>query len=443
MTAPSQAAASCPVCQKPVLPDSAGFLECRCGWGGPGDPVESARGFSRTVTLLDRRWASSIAWGDLKAIAARKGPARGANPLYVLLLVALATFIYLALGALSALVISLLVSYVETGAWVGVVLAGAILFYLYYSLFGLPGRSRALVARLADYPRLEALTREVAAGLKAPAPRWVVVFPGANFFIGQRMLWGKALLPQHVLGIGVAGLALLSEQELRAVLAHELAHRRYAQTLLGEYIRRAGFGLYGIVSAARQGMATQTAPAMRTRIGRNQFGNVGVMLGVILIWVVTLPLRLLWTVFHLLDLRLSHLHEFQADAAAIRLYGTETFISMQTGVLAAGATLRGAGAGLRQEMARHNNPNFFSELRRHYAELPADYHGEMRFKATREYRTLQRTHPTMPDRIRAALIQAVPPSPATPAAPAWQVLTPAGATDPGAIELEMTKRMLG
>jgi hypothetical protein len=64
----------------------------------------------------------------------------------------------------------------------------------------------------------------------------------------------------------------------------------------------------------------------------------------------------------------------------------------------------------------------------------------MRLKAIREYRTLQSTHPITPDRIRAALIEAVAPPPASPSQPAWRAITPAGASGPEAIEIELTKR---
>jgi Zn-dependent protease with chaperone function len=438
--APPASAMKCPVCQKPVYADSAGFLECACGWGGPGDPVEAARGLSRAVTLFDRRMAARIAWRDLKRITEQKGPTSPRGPLYLLALLALSTLIYLALGALIVGAIGLLVFYVSDGLWVAVVLDGVVLLYLYTAIFGFPTRSRAIVAPLSDYPRLEALTREVAARVKVKAPRWVNLTPDANFSITRRMLWGKALLPQPVLGVGVAGLALLSEQELRAVLAHELAHDRYAHTLTTRYFGYAEQALHSVISAARQGIETNTR-GTRSIPGWNNLGpNLGVMLAVVVVWIVTLPLRLLWVIFHLLRLRISRSHEFQADAEAVRAYGSEMFINMLTGILAAAATTRGAGEGLRKAMRLHNNPNFFAELRRHYAELPQDYLGEMRLKATREYRTLLHTHPTAPDRIRAALIEGVAAAPTGPTDPAWRVITPKGAPGPEALEIELTRR---
>jgi Zn-dependent protease with chaperone function len=443
MAGASAPATKCPICEKPVYADSAGFLECACGWGGPGDPVESAHGFSRAVTLFDRRMASRIALRDLKRIAERKGPTSPRGPLYLLTLLVLSTLIYAALVALAVGAANLLVFYVTNSAWVAAILPAFVLFYLYTVIFGFPTRSRAIVAPLSVYPRLEALTREVAAQVKAQAPRWVVLTPGANFFIGRRMLWGKAFLPQTTLGVGVAGLALLSEQELRAILAHELAHDRYSHTLGSLYFGYAEQALYNIINASMWNTEVELRRNARSRVRINSVGSIGgagAMLGVILIWIVTLPLRLLWVIYHLLRLRLSRSYEFRADAEAVRHYGAQEFVNGLTGVLTAAATLRGAGATVRQEMARHNNANFFAELRRHYAELPQDYIGEMRLKASREYRTLQSAHPTAPDRIRAALSEVAAPPPAGPSDPAWRVITPKGAASPEALEIELTKR---
>ena len=361
-------ATKCPICEKPVYADFACFLECACGWGGPDDPVESARGFSRAVTLFDRRWASRIARRDLQRIAERKGPTSPRGPLYLLALLALSTLIYAALGALAAGAIGLLIFYARNGLWVGVVLDAAFLLYLYTAIFGFPTRSRAIIAPLSDYPRLEALTREVAAQVKVKAPRWVILIPAANFFIGRRMLWGKALFPQTVLGVGVSGLTLLSEQELCAILAHELAHDHYAHTLSALYFGYAERALHNIINAARQGIETNTRGAQRVRGVNNFDGNFAVMLGVVVIWIVMLPLRLLWVIYHLLRLRLSRSDEFRADAEAVRLYGTQTFVNGYTGIRVAGHTIRDARRADRwlfQAVKRQSAPNLFAELRRH------------------------------------------------------------------------------
>lgn len=433
-------ATRCPICEKPVQADSAGFLECSCGWGGPGDPVESARGFSRAVTLLDRRIASSIAWRDLRRIAARKGPTSPRGPFYLLALLALSTLIYLVLGALVVGAIWLLVFYIQNGVWLGAALDTLVLLYLYSAIFGFPSRSRLVVARLSDYPRLEALAQDVGAQVKIRPPRWVILTPDTSFFIRRRMLWGKALTPQSALGIGVAGLALLSEQELRSILGHELAHHRYAHTLSGAYFAGAERALHNVISTARLGVESNTRASRRVFRSSNQLSTLGLLLGAVIITIVTLPLRLLWVILHLIRMRVTRSQEFRADAVAVRIYGTPSFVGAMGGVGAATSTLRGAGAARRQEMARHNNPNFFAELRRHYSELPQDYLGEIRTRALHGFRTMQSTHPITPDRIRAALIEAVAPPPATPSEPAWRVITPRGADGPEGIETELTRR---
>ncbi|HEU5346193.1 MAG TPA: hypothetical protein VFU60_17730 [Ktedonobacterales bacterium] len=69
---PPAEASRCPICGRPTPADQFGFVECACGWGGPGDPVESARGLSRRFTLLDRRLTTRIARRELARIARAK-----------------------------------------------------------------------------------------------------------------------------------------------------------------------------------------------------------------------------------------------------------------------------------------------------------------------------------------------------------------------------------
>jgi Zn-dependent protease with chaperone function len=172
---------------------------------------------------------------------------------------------------------------------------------------------------------------------------------------------------------------------------------------------------------------------------RRSSSSLATTAGVLVIWVATLPLRLLWFVFHLLRLRLSRANEYEADATAIEAYGAQAFVNGLTAVLATAATMRGARQGIRQEMVKRNNPNFFSELRRHYAELPSDYLGQMRVKTLRGYRTLESSHPITPDRIRAAMLLGAPEAPcATAPQPVNDVIAPAGAPDASGVERQLT-----
>ncbi|MGH8312720.1 MAG: hypothetical protein ACRER9_05490, partial [Gammaproteobacteria bacterium] len=77
---------TCPICGTALTPDQLGLVECACGWGGPGDPLEAAHGLSRVVTRLDRRWATAQARRELARLAARQGQPPRPGLFYVSLL---------------------------------------------------------------------------------------------------------------------------------------------------------------------------------------------------------------------------------------------------------------------------------------------------------------------------------------------------------------------
>jgi hypothetical protein len=98
-----------------------------------------------------------------------------------------------------------------------------------------------------------------------------------------------------------------------------------------------------------------------------------------------------------------------------------------------------SSATLRGEMLRHNSQNFFAEMRHHYDALPPNVIAQLRVESTTGFRTLTKSHPTPPDRLRAAyqLSGTIAPSPA-PTQPAHMLLTPAATSDANAVEIELT-----
>lgn len=161
----------CPICRRAAPADQFGFVECSCGWGGPDDPVEAAQGASRWITLLDRRLATGVARRELARIARTKRAAGSRNLLYIALLSLMSAAIYVIIAALFAGSVVLFVQYVMGQVWLGAVLGGAIVLYLYWTLFGFPHRVEGIAAPLAQYPRLAATLGEVAATVQVKPPR--------------------------------------------------------------------------------------------------------------------------------------------------------------------------------------------------------------------------------------------------------------------------------
>jgi hypothetical protein len=115
------------------MPDAFGFLECAsCGWGGPDDPLESAKGALRFFTGLDRRISLAQAQSDLARLAANRDRPLRLNPLYSLTLLIASTVIYLTILGIFVGSIALVVWSILDQAWGGLIL-GVILL----ALFGL------------------------------------------------------------------------------------------------------------------------------------------------------------------------------------------------------------------------------------------------------------------------------------------------------------------
>ncbi|HEU4783551.1 MAG TPA: M48 family metalloprotease [Ktedonobacterales bacterium] len=277
-------------------------------------------------------------------------------------------------------------------------------------------------------------------------PKRVVLRPGVAFSIGRRLAGGD------ILHIGAANLPLLSDVELKSLLAHELAHSYKSYTAVHHYCAQAENLLHEFVYGIIEGVTGQSYGAMRRtqqfrpnlryfRYGGDVSSSVG-FVGLVFTWTFMLPFRLLWSGYHLLRMHESRMAEFAADRAAIHAYGPQAFINGLTGLLVAQRTYFKSGRTLREEMLRHNSGDFYAEMRRHYSELPPQVVSQLRVESTTGFRTLANGRPTTPDRLRAAYATfgALPPSPA-PTAPAYMLLTLTGAADAEAVEMELTKML--
>lgn len=422
-------ARGCPLCGKAVTPDALGFVECACGWGGPDDPLEMGHGLGLAWRRLDRKVANRRASKDLRLLRTQGKRAATIGLGYTAVLFVVSTCIYLLL--LAALAASLYFGYrfVLDRAWVGVGLCALGAGAVAYMLFRAPARHKGVVAAPTQYPRLAAALAEVSQRVGAPMPHRIVLTPHAEAFVYSHRPLRGFFRRELVLGLGAGALPLLSETDLKAVLAHELAHYRHGHTLLHRY-----FG-YAEAALARLIYILHSGPRPSRRVIRMR--RDGTVFADMAMDLLTLPVRAVWIVFHLLRLHESRTAEFAADRTAADAYGARSVINGLTGISVAGDTLRGAGRSLLAEMRKHGSTNVYAELRAHYASLSPALIAELRLKAAQDFRSLERTHPSTPDRLRAVYALGVQPASAA-ERPAVELLVPEGADTADGIESALT-----
>lgn len=426
----------CPLCGAMVAADALGLYQCSCGWGGPGDPLEHDRGLAKALAKTDRSLADGQAQRDLRRLAMRGDSASSLNVLYVALLLLIATVIYGAILAVIVLCVWLIVSTVAERTWVGAIVGGILLALIIAAIWPQRRNHNVIPVTRAGFPSLLAALDEVSQRVGVPVPQRIVLTPGSELDIMRRLAGG------NVLRVGMANLPLLSNVELKALLAHELAHTYKGHTALHRYCAQAERLLHEIVYGIIGGVAEQsygTVSWARRYSRRGSYSTSLALFGLVFTWTVMLPFRMLWSGYYLLQMHESRTAEFAADRAAIEAYGPQAFINGLTGLLVARRTFNKTLVALREDMRRHNSQNVYAEMRRHYGELPPQIISQLRVEATTGFRTLANSHPTLPDRLRAAYqtFGALPPSP-PPTMPAYLLLTPAGASDAAAVENEVT-----
>ncbi|HEX6540467.1 MAG TPA: M48 family metallopeptidase [Ktedonobacterales bacterium] len=432
----------CPLCGVMITANPLGLYECACGWGGPGDPLEHDRGLAKLWARTDRRLADGQARRDLQRLATQGDSASALNVFYLWLLLVAATVIYVLIAAMIALCLWLIVSTILDLSFLGAIVGGIMLALIVMPLWPHPRSHKGIPVTRERFPALMAALDEVSRQIGVPVPKRVVLMPNDDLDITYTLSGG------NILHLGVANLPLLSDVEMKSLLAHELAHASHGDTLLHRFCAQAEFLLHGVVYGILEGIMGQTYGAMRNtqrwvRGGGTVSSGVG-FIGLVISWTVLLPFRLLWSAYHLLRMHQSRMAEFAADRAAIHAYGPQAFINGLTGLLVASRTFYKSGQALRGEMLRHNSANFYAEMRRHYGELPPQVISQLRVEAVTGFRTLANTHPTSPDRLRAAYatFATLLPSPA-PTMPAYMLLAPADAlnADAVAVENELTAQL--
>ena len=152
-------------------------------------------------------------------------------------------FYVLALGVAAALVVFVVAS-VQAGRFrFGLVGAGLVVVVLVRSIFTLDragrGESIGISVEEADEPDLWALVRGVGESTGAPLPRELVIIGDVTAFSARQTRLLGLLAGAPIVGLGLPLLDVLTVDQLRAVVAHELGHLHRHDSRLRAVVYRA------------------------------------------------------------------------------------------------------------------------------------------------------------------------------------------------------------
>jgi Zn-dependent protease with chaperone function len=239
----------------------------------------------------------------------------------------------------------------------------------------------------------------------------------------------------------------MSAEEVKAVIAHELAHYRNLDTSLHRYYGVADNALTYILRIVQEAIADLGGSTYTRRRYSNRLrGNSSALYYMIfaaVFWLLLLPIRIVWYGFRLLRLAESRQAEFMADRLAVQGYGAESFIGGLTMVSTTMERQARPQDYVIDDMRRLKTSNYYVAQRQYYAQLPEKYRHSINTEALQDYLSLENTHPTLGDRLIAAQLAASS-TVAAPQAPepATQLIIPRGASSAESIEVELSKLLL-
>lgn len=191
----------------------------------------------------------------------------------------------------------------RSGLLIALILAGVMNFMSYwFSDKIVLAMYRAQEVSESEAPRLHAIISELAARANIPKPRiYMMPAEAPNAFATGRN-------PQHAAVAVTKGLmSLLSEEELKGVLAHELAHVRNMDILIGSIAATIAGAIMFLASMTRWA-ALFGGYGGRNRGGGNAFA--------LLFMAIIAPIAAL-----LIQMAISRSREYQADASGAKIAG--------------------------------------------------------------------------------------------------------------------------
>ena len=277
---------------------------------------------------------------------------------------------------------------IDTGGWIFLV-TGAVVAVLGLVTTVAVLRVRikgpeGLEVRRTDAPVLFAMIDELRAALRSAPVHRVVLSWDCNAGVAAVPRLGLLGWPRHHLELGLPLLEVLSMDELRGVLAHELAHISARHGRLGGWIyrlRRSWMQAFAQLERRRSARRASFDGALRKFFG----------------W--------FWPRFNAHAFVLSRLNEFEADAIASRLGGPAP---MGSALLAIRVYSRLLGENFWPELWRgvgelpEPPADVFRRLRRALdAGVPANQAAQWMHEAYRVFTTHDDTHPCLTERLQA------------------------------------------
>ena len=166
----------------------------------------------------------------------------------------------------------------------------------------------AVVASRSEYPALWAFAEQSADAVGSIPPDNIIVVMSANFYVTQSPVWlvgRSSVVNGRTLYVSAPLLRLMSEMEIKAVLAHEFAHFTGSDTMYSTQVVPVYASLSNGITAMKSGMGWSITGA-----------------------VLALPLLVAIVyhrLFHIMNSAISRTRELRCDEIASQVYG-ETHI---------------------------------------------------------------------------------------------------------------------
>jgi Zn-dependent protease with chaperone function len=388
---------TCPECLALLPPVRSETPWCECGWSSAPDPViEQVRVWARPKEKAkierrmarDRETARARAKRDLELLQQRQESAsRRLRWSSNMLLAAALVSIIQGLRAILFLVACALIAVSAIHkVWV-LVLVGVAGILLTWLLFRTPRKDPGYMLKPEGTPELHKLVADLAQKGQTKPPAELRLSRGSNFAAYTRIRWLPWPRLEHVVVIGLLSMHTATRAQFQAIVAHELAHFRNWDTVIGLYVDNA-LGMLG----------DWTRPELGLRhgipVGCNPVSWV--------IWLLRGAAVLYYRLLVQVTAATMRRQELLADQFAAQLTSAEAFTSslIQLGAFEAAFADHASSIGQLIGSGRDTR-DWYTQFNARWASLAERHKQRYYSQAVASFRSRYDSHPTYQDRYAA------------------------------------------